>query len=280
MRTAIRRLGLAVVALGLVAGHVNADVVPVSGFDSSFTSPGVWFTYDMQTGGTASVVAAPGTPPFSPGAALLTTTASDNSSKAQIGVIDNFGAASNLGANFTAAYDFYKETYGPTPNASAAPALKLTVSDGANAITFVYEPYYNGIDPVPTGQWIHEAIDATHGEFWTTNPVGNGFGLTNQGGGSYATNQTLAEWVAQVQGSAFKDQFNSAGLALVGFGMGTYNLGQMGYVDSLTVGGTPVGDGLRTYDFQPVPEPSTLTLAGLGALGLLGYRWNRRGSAR
>ena len=29
-------------------------------------------------------------------------------------------------------------------------------------------------------------------------------------------------------------------------------------------------------EFQPIPEPSTLTLAGLGALGLIGYRPRRR----
>ena len=33
---------------------------------------------------------------------------------------------------------------------------------------------------------------------------------------------------------------------------------------------------VQTEDVAPIPEPSTLTLFGLGALGLLGYGWRRR----
>jgi hypothetical protein len=34
-----------------------------------------------------------------------------------------------------------------------------------------------------------------------------------------------------------------------------------------------------TYTTTPVPEPSTLTLVGLGTLGLLGYGWRRKQAA-
>jgi hypothetical protein len=41
------------------------------------------------------------------------------------------------------------------------------------------------------------------------------------------------------------------------------------------VGGENVAIGVAVA-LQPIPEPSTLTLLGLGSLGLLGYGWRRR----
>jgi MYXO-CTERM domain-containing protein len=50
--------------------------------------------------------------------------------------------------------------------------------------------------------------------------------------------------------------------------------------DWLRVGTDIVGQGTFNATFslsgQTVPEPASLTLAGLGALGLLGYGWWRR----
>jgi len=46
-------------------------------------------------------------------------------------------------------------------------------------------------------------------------------------------------------------------------------------------GGGPTGDGPLQYQvlIGVVPEPSTFAIAGLGALGLLGYGWKRRRSS-
>jgi hypothetical protein len=280
-----KQLGLTTAVLGLAsltAGRAHADIAVVSGFDSSYTTNGSWFISAQQTGGAASIVSAtPTPPPFSPGAALLTTT-NDNNSKIEVSVKDSFGAASQLGTSFGASYTFYKDTSGgPDPNAAAAPALKLTISDGTNGITFVYEPYYQGPNPTPN-QWNTQTINATS-EFWATDKHGTGFGLsTVPGGGSYATNKTLAGWIASITGASNIAAFNNATLTTVGIGMGTYNQGQVGYVDSLTVSGTSLGSGSRTYDFQPaaVPEPSTLAIAGLGVLGFLGYGLKRRAQGR
>lgn len=288
VRSVAGRIGLAAAVFGLAilsAGRATADVKIVGGFDSSYTANGSWFVSAQQTGGTASVVGAtPESPPFSPGAALLTTT-NNNSSKTQVSVVDAYGAASNLASSsFGAQYAYYKAVSGGLdPNAAAAPALKLTVSDGANGITFVYEPYYQPPYSNPTpNHWNTETISASQGLFWTASPQGNGFGLTEQAGGGYAGNQTLAQWVAQIQGSSYASAFANAALAAVSLGIGSYNNGQTGYVDYVTITGTSIGTGSgalsRTYDFQPVPvpEPSTLAIAGLGALGFLGYGWKRR----
>ena len=35
-------------------------------------------------------------------------------------------------------------------------------------------------------------------------------------------------------------------------------------------------DTVTSFDLSPVPEPSTLVLAGVGAISLLAYAWRRR----
>jgi DNA-binding beta-propeller fold protein YncE len=44
----------------------------------------------------------------------------------------------------------------------------------------------------------------------------------------------------------------------------------------LTLRGATVPGGLAGLAVNPVPEPTGLTLAGAGALGLVGYGWRRK----
>jgi hypothetical protein len=48
-------------------------------------------------------------------------------------------------------------------------------------------------------------------------------------------------------------------------------------VITITLAGAGASDQFRVEtDFTAAPEPASLTLLGLGSLGLLGYGWRRR----
>ncbi len=106
----------------------------------------------------------------------------------------------------------------------------LTMGD-TKELTF--EPYYNILAhnnlndaSITTGVWQNWAATQTQGKFWSSG-VTTVNGLSG-GGGAYATNFTIAEFLAV---------YPDARVTGISIGMGTYNVGQVILVDNLIFDG-------------------------------------------
>ncbi|TWU06978.1 PEP-CTERM motif protein [Symmachiella macrocystis] len=286
MRRFSIRILLATLVSVFVFGTASAEEIKITTIESYPPSGDqVWFYSDMRGNGTASTVDLSGeggnlegAAPLPIGAALLTTGAS-NGDKAEIAVTDSWGTAGSLigDVNFSTGYSYYKDSSGDLLNATAAPSIKLSfynaayddVSGQDGFVTLVYEPYWNQVSnpgasvAPPTDTWTTVSIDANSGLFWNT----GGFGQTSSAGGPPLL--TLADWL-----TTFDSAFASAELSAVSMGIGTYNQGQTGYFDNVSITSSLAS---TTYNFEPVPEPSSIAmLLGLGTFGLVGYRWRRK----
>lgn len=279
-RSRDRGIHLAVAILFLSSG---ASAVTVNSFAPFTTTPtdGVWFENDVRDAGTASIVDLTGVggnlegnQPLPVGAALLTTGAS-NGDKAEVGVTDSYGLASTAfnDPSLSIGYDYYKDSTGDL-NASAAPSLKLTLFNpscptGNDCFgTLIYEPTWNQAGSVgssvavPTDDWNAVSVTSTSGLFsWT-----GGFGQAGAPGSPPL--MTLADWAAAFASSEPSD-FAGAQIVLLSMGVGTFNQGQTGYFDDVSLSWSGFG---ASYDFEPIPEPSTAVLCAVGLLGLASRR--------
>ncbi len=253
---------LLVVSLLAFASTSFAQTTVTSFAPSSNTDLGVWYENDVRTGGTASIADLVGqggdlenNQPIPVGAAKITTDLT-NSAKAEVGVLNEYGQPTNIFSTLNVAYSYHKAT-NAGQNLSAAPSIKLTffnsvcddvASSGDCFATLVYEPYLNDDGPTPTlDTWTTVNIDQNTGVFWTT----GGFGFGNSGGGP--PYKTLAEWLSESS-----SDFGDAELVRVSIGVGSYNQGQIGYFDDVSISHSS-GDGFsESYDFEPPPEFETL----------------------
>lgn len=183
---------------------------------------------------------------------------SGNSSKADIeyynvvgGVPQPLGTLSNL-TSFS--YNWYRDS-GGTASQWLAPVLRLYVAspDLTKSGYLVFEPVYNalGNNPAPVNQWETDDIVAENDHLWST-----GSTLPNEGD-YYGSDVTLGAW--QSNYGNYLVYGVSAG---VGSGWGTFQ----GAVDDIAFG---FGGTSTTYNFEVVPEPSTVLLVGAGLMGML-----------
>ena len=219
-------------------------------------TPGVWFENDVRPGGTASITDLTGlggnlenNQPLPIGAAKITTDFT-NAAKAEVGVTNSYGETGEIFGDIAITY-FDHKAANASQNLAAAPSLKLTfhnpmctdpVSDGDCFGTLVYEPTWNGGPAVDI--WTEVNIDQDSGLFWWT----GGFGLDNSFGGPPL--KTLKDWAL-----VFSSDFADANLVLVSIGVGSFNQGQNGYFDDVTIAGTEAD---AHYDFEPAPQFETL----------------------
>jgi len=267
-----------------LATGASAATVVVTGFEAPVAMPsaGLWYGADIRDGGTASVVDLTGlggnlesNQPLPTGAAKLTTGLANND-KAEVATYADFGDAATVLSTAIFGYDYYKQTVAGG-NAFAAPSMKIGVfsatGTGDNYGQLVYEPNWNqpggGSQLVPADAWQAVSIDANTGAgsdasggwFWT-----GGFELANGAGGPPL--RSLAEWATAFATSDPTD-FANARIVSLAMGVGTYNQGQVGYFDNVSIN---VPGGLSTtFDFQTIPEPTSAALAAAGCL-LVGAR--------
>ena len=281
---------LAAIALTIsVASTSTADTI-IAEFLAGAPVPGdgLWYYGDMQAGGQASIVNLTGAggnleanQPLPIGAALLTTDG-NNSSRADVGTFADFGDAAAFLSNVQLSYSFYKEAV-VGGNQFAAPSLKLEIfapaGTGDNYGHLIYEPGWNqptaGSQPVPTGDWQSVSIDSNTGSFAsTTDGDGSGgwwwsggFEVPSGAGGPPI--RSLNEWITTFQSSDPTD-FANARVVGIRMGVGTFNQNQIGYFDDVSYAVN--GGASATWNFEPVPEPTSVALLGLATAALISVR--------
>jgi PEP-CTERM motif len=181
-----------------------------------------------------------------------------NSSKADIEYYNIVAgvpqALGTLGDLTSFSYSWYRAS-GGTASQWLTPVLRLYVAspDNTKSGYLIFEPVYNalGNNAAPVDLWQSNDIVAEDDHLWSS-----GATLPNLGN-DYGTEVKLSSWQAD-----YGDYIVYGISAGVGSGWGTFQ----GAVDNITIG---FGGNATTYNFEVVPEPSTLTLAGASLMGLL-----------
>lgn len=262
-----------------VAGHAAAQTTVTE----ILSSPGgAWYQSLQVGGGTSGIVDVDGVggnlssaQPL-PGGVVQLTTGFDNADRAEIAIDGDFGSAATLLTSMSLGYDYYKQAV-IGGNATAAPTLKIALftpgGTGDSYGQLIYEPNWNqsgGGSQAPTADvWQSVSVGASTGSTDGTGTGGwwwtGGFEIGSSSAGPPI--KSLSEWAADFQ-AADPTDFANARVIQVSIGVGTYNQGQVGYFDNVSISGTSLD---ATYDFQ-VPEPSSLALLGLAGLGFMARR--------
>ncbi|MEM9346551.1 MAG: PEP-CTERM sorting domain-containing protein [Planctomycetota bacterium] len=282
MKIAIKTTVFTGLSALLVAGQLHAQQTVTELLDTAPPTGGDWYVSLLAGGGTASIVDVDGeignlgTAQPLPGGVVQLTTGFDNADRAEIAFDGDFGAASSLLTSMTLGYDYYKQNV-VGGNAAAAPTIKITLQTsggtGDNFGQLIFEPNWNqpggGSQNPPTDAWQSVLIDAntgggddpsTGGWWWT-----GGFEIGSSGGGTPI--KSLSEWAADFEAADPVD-FSNARVTSVSIGVGTFNQGQIGYFDNVSIQNTLLD---ATYDFQ-IPEPTSLALLTIGGLTMLRRR--------
>ena len=255
---------------------------------------GSWVRTGIAGGGSAALVSLVGeggdlesNQPGQDGAVRLATGFS-NDDEARVVTYDDFGDAAVTLADLEVGFSYFKQTV-DGGNVFAAPALRIGIESasgtGDNSGELVYEPYWNqpggGAPAAPADAWQTVSIFSATGGGNPDNQNLNGgwwwdggFEVSNSFGGPPL--RSLEEWVTVFEAADAVD-FGTARMVSVGFSVGSYNQGQIGYVDNLSIA-VPGSLGV-SYDFSAVPEPAEVAL-GVGMLAGLGAWTVRRRQRR
>ncbi len=276
-------------ALAALAGPSTAQETVTSIAPASLSpAPGVWYESRVTESGAVEIVDLGGVggaletdAPLGSGVVKLTTTGNVQD-RAQIGIVDNFGAAADVLQGITISYDYFKQTQAVVGyDTFAAPSVRIVLTTVDNGVvidggTLTYEPYWNqpggGAPPAPSDAWQSVAIteDTGEGDSGTLSNVdggwwwSGGYNESNSFGGLPV--RSLEEWAAVFAASDATD-FANAQVSLISIGIGGWNEFQVNYFDNVQVA-IPSAGIARSYNFE-IPEPTTLALLGLGGLGLL-----------
>lgn len=175
-----------------------------------------------------------------------------------------FGTSQTTIGNLTnLSMDFYRSSLATAPD-FGAPALRFFFNDGAgHSGSLVYEFVYNGSGPgnptVPTDTWLN--ADFLNSKVWMRTNNTN-YDVVN--GGLLTLQQWLDPNVAKLNGTftLTADTYITGVQFSYGSGAGIFN----GAVDNVHVGFT--GGNHNLYNFEAVPEPSSISLGLLGIAGL------------
>jgi hypothetical protein len=234
--------------------------------DNNFTLGAGSGTYGMVTG--------PATPPLGTGSAHMATAAGHGDEEVQLRNGD--WAGTPLSAITTLSYS----TYAAAWNGQQDTFLDIYINTSGNAgggydDRIIFEPDYGSSDFVAGGpappvldQW--QTWNVLNGRFYDDN--GNG-------GDGGANALPWSSFTALYPNAVLVNDDGNGGVGGLRITIGAVNPNQSAddYVDNFTIG---TAAGATTYDFEPVPEPSSLVLGGLMTfINAAGYRWRHRRKA-
>jgi hypothetical protein len=242
---------------GLVALASHAALASTIVVDPA--AMGNWvFQQDSGTTGAGSFVTGPGTPPLGQGSAQLS-----ESDSASGEVLFNYltNVATPLSAISALSYQSY--VVSSPGSVDQSPALAFNVVSNNSATSYegrlTFEPYYT--NTITAGVWqLWDAINSG-ADWWFSDT-----GVFNNG----CTISAPCTWTQVLADYPSVEINNSFGG--FGFKVGSGWTPFVGNVDdfSMTVNGVAT-----TYDFEPVPEPASLSLLAAAVVGLGAVRRRR-----
>lgn len=276
------KISILIFTLCAIAGIADAVTVVV---DPNNMDGWTFYSTDssgaLNTGSNVGqMVTGPATPPLGVGSANLMTAAGAGDGSEQLRNTDWAGTL--LSSITSLSYSTYATSIG----GDQLPFLNLYISTQGNGVyddRLWFEPVYSSAsagngnpNPQPnialnawqtwnafTGMWYSDS----------TTPNANAFPNDPNGPGDHAI--TFAEFVAAFPNATIVNP--SAGIGGIRLASGFSSPGDNynTYVDGFTIGVSGVD---TTYNFEPaaVPEPATVSLFGLSALGSVGLTYLRR----
>lgn len=200
------------------------------------------------------------------GSVMMETKSATGAADIQLLSPGNFGLLKDLEVF---SYSWYRDSASDA-TASAGPVARLVITNGVRVGSLVWEQYFNGYrdSGAPEDVWVtSNAYNDGAGVFST---YGTGLGQLS------GIDATFEDWLNGTGGltQAYGDWMVIGVNMGIGSGLpGTF----IGAVDNLTIGFA--GQDAVTYNFEAVPEPSSIVLSVIGAsaLGLICHR-RRRGA--